>query len=76
MNQLDTWPPPNWTEVVISWNTMLNNADRSPNTIIEWCRCYPGHSRWHLHGWNGTLGFAFRFEDARDATAFKLRWDK
>jgi len=29
-----------------------------------------------LHGWNGTLGFAFRFEDARDATAFKLRWDK
>jgi len=27
-----------------------------------------------LHGYRSTEGFAFRFEDARDATAFQLRW--
>ena len=74
MNRLDTWPPPAWDEVVITWETMLNNADRSPNSITEWCYRYPGHGRWHLHGWRQTEGFAFRFEDARDATAFGLRW--
>ena len=76
MTRVETWPPPCWTEVVVSWETMLNNADRSPNTIIKWCNGYPGHGCWHLHGWKKTEGFAFRFEDARDATAFKLRWDK
>jgi hypothetical protein len=29
-----------------------------------------------LHGWKKTEGCAFRFEDARDATTFKLTWDK
>ena len=76
MNQLDAWPPPAWTEVVVTWETMLANADRAPNDITEWCDRYPGHGRWHLHGWKKTEGFAFRFEDARDATTFKLRWDR
>jgi hypothetical protein len=76
MNKLDACPPPPWTEVVVMWSTMLHNADRAPNDITEWCYRYPGHGRWHLHGYNNTEGFAFRFEDARDATAFKLRWDK
>jgi len=76
MNKLDAWPPPAWIEVVVSWKTMLNNADCSPNTITEWCNNYPGHGCWHLHGWRQTEGFAFRFEDARDATAFKLTWDR
>lgn len=74
MNRLDAWPPPNWEEVVITWETMLHNADRSPNQITEWCYRYSGHGRWHLHGWRQTEGFAFRFEDARDATAFGLHW--
>jgi len=74
MNQLDTWPPPDWTEVVVTWETMLYNADRVPNDITEWCYCQPGYGRWHLHGYKSTEGFAFRFEDARDATAFGLRW--
>ena len=74
MNRLDRWPPPEWSQVVITWKTMLNNADKDPNAITEWCYRYPGHGRWHLHGYQATEGFAFRFEDARDATAFGLRW--
>jgi hypothetical protein len=74
VNQLETWPPPDWTEVVILWSTMLANSDYTPNAITEWCYNYPGHGRWHLHGYKQTEGFAFRFEDARDATAFGLRW--
>ena len=35
MNKLDAWPPPDWTEVVITWETMLANADRAPNDITE-----------------------------------------
>ena len=74
MIKLHDWPPPPWTEVVITWETMLHNADRAPNNITEWCYRYPGHGRWHLHGWQSTEGFAFRFEDARDATIFRLSW--
>jgi hypothetical protein len=74
MTQLEAWPPPPWTQVVVNWTTMLANADYNPNEITEWCRCYPGHGRWHLHGYKSTEGFAFRFEDARDATAFQLKW--
>jgi len=74
MNKLDAWPPPAWTEIVVTWATMLHNADRAPNNITEWCDHYPGYGRWHLHGFKNTEGFAFRFEDARDATTFKLRW--
>ncbi len=74
MNQLETWPPPAWAEVVVTWNTILENADYNPNRITAWCNEYPGHGRWHLHGYKHTEGFAFRFEDERDAVIFKLRW--
>jgi hypothetical protein len=74
MIKLDAWPPPDWTEVVVTWETMLHNADQAPNNIIEWCDRHPGHGRWHLHGFKSTEGFAFRFEDARDATIFRLSW--
>lgn len=74
MHKLEVWPPPTWTQVVVTWSTMLNTSDHAPNEITEWCRGYPGHGHWHLHGYRSTEGFAFRFEDARDATAFQLRW--
>jgi hypothetical protein len=53
---------------------MLNNSSKDPNAVTEWCYRYPGYGRWHLHGWRSVEGFAFRFEDARDATAFGLYW--
>jgi hypothetical protein len=74
MNQLDAWPPPDWTEVVVTWETMLHNSNRAPNNITKWCHDQPGHGRWHLHGYRNTEGFAFRFEDQRDAIMFRLRW--
>jgi hypothetical protein len=65
---------------------MLDNSDYGPNAIIEWVNQTPG-GRYHLHGWEdfkrfhshgigvgGVDGVAFRFEDPRDATLFRLRW--
>jgi hypothetical protein len=76
MNQLETWPPPHWTECVVTWRTMLAHADYSPNVIMIWLAQYPSKYRFHLHGWQSTEGFAFRFEDPRDATVFRLRWSQ
>jgi hypothetical protein len=69
----ECWPPPDWPEVVVTWTTMLNTSNYSPNNIIVWNE-HNIKRRWHLHGYKGAEGFAFRFEDARDATAFGLRW--
>jgi hypothetical protein len=74
MTQHECWPPPDWTEVVVTWQTMLGSSNHVPNDIIAWCHQYDSKGLWHLHGWQATEGFAFRFEDARDATAFGLRW--
>ena len=42
MTQLEAWPPPAWTEVIVTWSTMLNTSDHVPNEITKWCRGYPG----------------------------------
>ena len=72
--RFEAWPPPSdWTEVVIKWQTMLDHADYRPNAIEWWCQ-ENVQGRWHLHGYQQTEGFAFRFEDPRDAVLFRLRW--
>lgn len=73
MIRIESWPPPDWPEIVISWNTMLANSECSPNSIMAWLDSTKG-SVYHLHGWHGTLGFAFRFADPNDAVFFALRW--
>jgi hypothetical protein len=86
MIKYNTWPPPDWTEVVVTWKIMLENPQFNPNKIVEWVDATPG-GRYHLHGWEdfqrfpkhgigvgGVDGFAFRFEDDRDAVLFKLKW--
>jgi hypothetical protein len=87
MIKFNTWPPPkDWAEVVITWKIMLENPRFNPNKIVDWVDSTPG-GRYHLHGWedfqrfpkhgigvDGTDGFAFRFEDERDAILFKLKW--
>ena len=76
MTQIETWPPPeDWTEIVISWQTMLDNSDHAPNTILKWLDKTPGKC-YHLHGWKSTEGFAFRFQNPQDAMLFALRWKK
>jgi hypothetical protein len=76
MTQLEIWPPPCWSECVVTWRTMLAHADYSPNEIMTWLAQYPSKYRFHLHGWQSTEGFAFRFEDPKDATVFRLRWSQ
>ena len=87
MIKFNTWPPPeDWPEIVITWKIMLENPRFNPNKIVDWVDSTPG-GRYHLHGWEdfqrfpkhgigvgGTDGFAFRFEDKRDAILFKLKW--
>lgn len=74
MKRLDSWPPPNWTEVVILWAEMLEPFTfRQPLIILDWIDNQPG-GQYHLHGWKSTEGFAFRFERPEDATAFALKW--
>jgi hypothetical protein len=87
MIKFNTWPPPeDWAEVVVTWKIMLENPRFNPNKIVDWVDSTPG-GRYHLHGWEdfqrfpkhgigvgGTDGFAFRFEDERDAILFKLKW--
>jgi hypothetical protein len=87
MIKFNTWPPPeDWAKIVITWKIMLENPKFNPNKIVDWVDSTPG-GRYHLHGWEdfqrfpkhgigvgGTDGFAFRFEDERDAILFKLKW--
>jgi hypothetical protein len=74
MKRIDMWPPPeDWTECVVTWDTMLANSDHAPNAILAWTDSQPG-GEYHLHGYKSTEGFAFRFRRAKDATLFCLRW--
>jgi hypothetical protein len=73
MKQFVAWPPPSWTECVVTWDTIFEKTYR-PQSLYEWCDQYPSTGLYHVHGWESTEGFAFRFEDARDATVFKLTW--
>ena len=73
MQQFTAWPPPNWTEVVITWNTMLHRETHNVHVIQDWVNDTPG-DRYHLHGWKCTEGFAYRFENPKDAVKFALIW--
>ena len=74
MDQLKLWPPPDWTECIVSWDYILQSKEFHPRYLYEWCEQYPSPSRYHVHGWQSTEGFAFRFEDPKDAIMFKLTW--
>ena len=73
MDQLMLWPPPEWYECVVSWDSILESSTH-PQELYAWCDNHPSEGRYHVHGWQSTEGFAFRFEDAYDAIIFKLKW--
>jgi len=75
MIQFKAWPPPDWTECVVSWDWLLGDDRLHVNEIYSWCNQHSSPSRYHVHGWHQTEGFAFRFEDPRDAVMFKLTWE-
>jgi hypothetical protein len=55
------------------WNEIMNHPHYNIREILKWIDDTPG-GRYHLHGHEGTAGFAFRFERPEDATYFKLKW--
>ena len=75
MIQFKAWPPPDWTECVVSWDWLLGDDRPHVNEIYSWCNQHSSPSRYHVHGWHQTEGFAFKFEDPRDAVMFKLTWE-
>jgi hypothetical protein len=74
MINFQLWPPPNWTECVVSWDYILKTHEVHPQELYDWCNNHASTGRYHVHGWQSTEGFAFRFEDPRDAVLFKLTW--
>lgn len=75
MKKIECWPPPDWHECVIDWDWLLEDENRPHvNEIYGWCDRHSSPSRYHVHGWHQSKGFAFRFEDPRDAIIFKLIW--
>ena len=73
MIQLKLWPPPNWSECVVRWDYILESPYR-PQDLYDWCDGRPSNGRYHVHGWKSTEGFAFQFEDPKDAVLFSLTW--
>jgi hypothetical protein len=73
MLQFLAWPPPDWHEVVVTWDQILYTKHINPNQLYQWCEQHPG-ARFHVHGWQSTEGFAFRFEHKQDAVVFALTW--
>jgi hypothetical protein len=69
------WPPPeDWVEVVVLWDDILKTDTRLPiATMLDWLNSAPGGD-YHIHGYNSTEGFSFRFRNPADATHFRLRW--
>jgi hypothetical protein len=55
------------------WNDITAGPEYDIREILKWIDSAPG-GRYHLHGFKADKGFAFRFEDPRDATYFKLKW--
>jgi hypothetical protein len=53
------------------WDSILGPPYFNIKKILHWADTAPG-GRYHLHGYNSTEGFAFRFENEHDATIFKL----
>ena len=62
-----------WEEVVILWIDVMEGPKYPIREILDWIDTAEG-GRYHLHGFNSTEGFCFRFERAEDATHFKLKW--
>lgn len=73
MLKVEMWPPPEWTEVVVKWNEILNEPFYPIKDILQWVDDVPGDG-YHLHGYKATEGFAFRFRNERDAVIFAIRW--
>jgi hypothetical protein len=68
------WPPPeNWIEVIVLWSDVLDGPRYPIKKMLDWLETASGED-YHIHGYNSTEGFSFRFKHVQDAVHFKLRW--
>ena len=68
------WPPPkDWAEVIVLWKDVMGDPRYPIRDILDWLITAPG-GEYHVHGYQSTEGFSFRFRNPEDATHFKLRW--
>jgi hypothetical protein len=73
MIKYETWPPPNWTEVRVSWEYIMKSDRHNPNDMFNWACLHPG-GMFHVSGYGTSEGFSYRFADSKDAVQFALRW--
>ena len=71
MTKVEMYPPPDWTEVVITWTWIMQSHRHDIKRLIDLVNEKPGGC-YHIHGKGEAKDFAFRFEDPRDATWFSL----
>ena len=71
MTKVEQWPPPDWEEVIVTWDWIMSSHQHDINAMVNLLDKHPG-GRYHLHGKGERHDFAFRFEDPRDATWFRL----
>lgn len=71
MTKVEQWPPPDWTEVVITWEWLMRSHRHDIRQLVDQIDQHPG-GRYHVHGKGEAKDFAFRFEDPKDATWFSL----
>lgn len=71
MTKIEQWPPPDWTEVVVTWDWLMLSHRHNINELYNKVAEQPG-GRFHVHGKGKEKDFAFRFERAEDATWFSL----
>ena len=73
MRRLEVYPPPNWTQIIILWNDILEGPKYPIKKILDWIETAEG-DEYTLTGFNTTEGFSFKFKNSSDATYFKLKW--
>lgn len=71
MTKVEMWPPPDWEEVVITWDWIMATKRHDINALMTWIDASAG-GRYHLHGKGERHDFAFRFENSADATWFRM----
>ena len=75
MIHVEFWPAPEgWEEIIVLWDDILKTEGKKPiREMLDWLGSTPGGC-YHIHGFKSTEGFAFRFQDPKDATHFRLLW--
>lgn len=72
MTRIEQWPPPDWTEVVVTWAWIMQSRRHDINALVNQLDSQAG-GQYHIHGKGEKKDFAFRFENPADATWFALR---